>query len=64
MTYMTLATRAAELEHDRHYEQAAEYWDQAYCHAGQLENLLWCRLRAEFCRHAWRWVARGIDCAA
>jgi hypothetical protein len=60
-TYRKLAEQAAQLEREQCYYQAAEAWEQAYQWACQLENLLWCKLRADFCRHARRWVERGIN---
>lgn len=59
--YVELATQAAELEREQRFYEAESMWREALLQALRLDNRDWCRSRAEFCGHARRWVARGLQ---
>ncbi|MCG9755009.1 ANR family transcriptional regulator [Shewanella insulae] len=49
--YQEPAAKAAELEREGSYTQAAEFWNVARQNANTFENQAWARLREDFCRN-------------
>lgn len=48
--YLEPAAKAAELERQGNYSQAAEFWNAARQNANTFENQAWAKHREMFCR--------------